>query len=607
MFDFTSNQYKWCSLCGGNIRLAAHYCRYCRAKCKQPDPQTPTPPVVLRTIDEAALWLPDFIELIHLMPVAFQTRVMLVDEETERRSAEMGLPPMIDKNVRRSSRQVSGEPLRNSVFGLVQDMLLMLHDTQVPLEAIYSDPRMQLLGITAGTIDAEYQLRQQERARGASCIYCDERILEQLVCRFCGNDVITGISDIEDAPPPAVTTSTDGLEVDHDLLAALLLYEKATAAGAGKTRPDYPVSDWLSKLMSLRIQTWLPWQTLALQELDRLAIACLNTGRLDESEIVALHALNRAGESAEFALARANLSDTLARLYAKQDRSELVNRYKEKARAERMSALPLETEKTQRETEACAWIGPFNRFALAGTPEQQLKQLEVYMEQQKSLVQEIAYHMQQALPAPVNFETEAELAVSAAFAGRKLTLEGDIATGAGDLIAAQRKYEEACSALSESWFDKMQRAGVTCKLAQTKDRIGKIEEADSLYKQALTIAGEVAAEQPDMQFSAIGGASYKYAEFLLKHGRLAEAQSEVERSRENFEQHLALQSEKCGADPDSMADILYSVKLLQEKILTAGGHPDEARIVAQECLALKQKAQEWKRQESLRRALMEGL
>jgi tetratricopeptide (TPR) repeat protein len=627
MLDFAADEYKWCMHCGGNIRRSAQYCRYCHKNVHHHDPGLPTSPVVLRTIDEAAIWLPNFTELFTQLPVAFQTRVMLVDAETEGRIAEMGLPPMVDKDKRRNHSTVMGEVPRKSVVGLVQDCLLMLHGAGADMSAICSDLRLQLLEFTAEAIAKEFELRERETASGNHCRFCAECLMPgRNNCRFCVSD---------GSSPPEVENPSEQ-PVDRELLQAVLLWESASRllnreehiaedvlARNGITKEkiqeqlvqeaegsEYPVSNWVRKIISLRVPTTFPWIKLELEDLNGLARACLGAKLPQEAEIVVLHALSRADNSKELCLTRANLYETLSQVYAKLDKFDLAEQYKDKMVAERTTGLPddLKEEAKKHEKEARAWVGPFNRFALEGPPEQQLKQLQAYMEHTQAFAQQMAAHMQKMLDGIVDMVNEAQMQMVPAFEARKLALEAEIAANALDIALAETKYEEALRILSDGWFDRIQYAGVACKLGDIKDKLMKHADAESLYKEAIEIGEELADEQPDMQYSSIGGACYKYAAFLLKHDRLEEAKQQVERSIENFDKHMQVGAKRADVPKEALSGTLYSVKGLYVEVLKELGEMEAAAKVAQECLALKDEAEKWKKQQGQRRrAVLEGL
>ncbi len=628
MFTFSEQDYKWCVECNGNIRKDAYYCRYCRKPVGSKLLSSKAPTNVSNSITAAAHWLPDFDELLAVMPDPLRNRIKDADDavgQPQIWGVKAGIAPDEHRKNDRNSGICPPNPPRLSELGIVWDMLISLHAKQVALAPICAEPRLQLLELTTGEVVAEYELRSREIQGGTQCKHCAEYILgDDDRCRFC-----TG-SENANPEPSEETRIPDIDRFDESLLRNILCWEMATRRIRDeellsesllmnyaitssdvdnqilklKQNPDMvPISRWRERMIQLGI---IPsyyqddysvdfdcdFDYFCLQDISALIKSLYPSYSKDITKfinpqvalIVVDHALNRWQKNRHYNLKKQSLLSSKALVYSALKDNENYEKYRKESDDLLRDSLPEEYRGMMQVSDEDR-IKSLLDNPNAG-PEDRLRALEERQKELHKMQQERIERMNTLMPGFGDiFKGFGARTDKMAEIG-KHSLKGQAALQNSNPDKACEEFEAAILLLGDDVYDITKRIGLLTNLAEAQFKRGDPETAEVTFQRALTDVKDVF--EATSEITGMWSTHHKYACFLRDTGNHKKSEHHFQTATSSHADHITQYKDKNYLPADSPIEN-WRIKEDYALLLRAMGRDEEAEQMEIESRFLKKK------------------
>lgn len=637
MFEF-GDGYRWCAQCSGNIRAGAYYCRFCGVAVGGRLLRNKRAENVTALFDRVSRFL-DWEWVIGRIGDGLRERILEEEQRGEEKRKGQAEPAGVsEEEFRRRVRGFdswTGEKLDEAGLGLLDDVLLNLHEQKVAIGEVCQTGRMRLIEVSVADVVAEWELRKVEEETGKRCEFCDEFVGKaEEQCRFCGG-VFGG------AKPRRVDPLARLQPFDEELLRRVVLWEvawrkrhgepnvderivdrcgvdaaavskevEAQEAGQDKGNLRLPVSRWRERMEEFGvIPRAVEMEFLKLHDLGVLVGAARREERLQEAILVVEHALERWQESPKYRDMVFSFRQQLAGIHMARGDFEKYHEEKSAARetmpenlrellkdsdrrTERIIARIGESDPKQAETE-----DPMERFE---------KQQKIYEETVRQ-AQETMERMEKLAPGlgGVVRNIHNNLRGNAMDVAR-LTAEAQSLRLKGELTTALQRFDQALEMLDEtSVLDSIRRGAIIREIAATHQKSGNMEDAERYYLKAIENGNDL-AEAQSSEFE-LSSALFAYAKFLSDQGRLTEAKSSIEAAIKAQERCVA-EDRPFKLKPEAFAETFLKLKEQYATILGALGEVDSQHRVLEEVERLAETAEKFNADRKYnRRAFLEGL
>lgn len=620
VFEFSETTHKWCPQCAGNIRKTAEWCRFCLRNVSSKFRSSELFPP-LHLVASVMPWLLGHDELTMNVSTGFRERFQRMHDETVEQFRETA--PNYDE-IRRQKRidyPCPDEPPEAEAFGLLQDILLSMHDCGEDMQKVCSKPRLMLLDITPQLIADEALLRRQEEGNGNVCKFCQEFVFPEDVCRFCkSNGVEPTVS------PPLMV----GFVKPPDLgfLSAIILWEAAKRQRQSISRIDdalldrycinpedieaevrrqienpdaVPMSRWRGRVRDLNITTMRSFGDSHIEDILKLASSCDWAQKYDETVIVYHHGLSLVGDDPSMRLCKQRLLEGLGNHYLLVNDNENHLKYSGMASALMSSMLTGKSKERYEESreQTQMVLGSFAK-RMKMSPEERLKEVE----QQIQKLEEEHSH-QQGQPEDEEFSASSVLrkiaSASQCFVLEKLKeaaqslrrqIEIDSAMNAGDHDRAAQLYQQEISSCGSGVNDLDVRSSLYCSLAEVQRLSGKFEEADESHRKAISVAEELIELREGREYSPISRASHSYAKFLIEMKRFDESHFYLTRALEMEEQSVRRSDIEFGKANPSVSQHEAAIRETFAVLMSQTGRQAEADRLLAEAAEIRVKYRE---------------
>jgi len=620
MHKFAETEYKWCPQCAGNIRESATYCRFCHKPLSNRLMQRVSIPpfVIVRSISE---WLPNFSEVKAKLPPEFLHRIEMA--ASEKPAVQVG------ESMEEMRRHPGGESLcvheapDSNVYALLMDLLLALHSKGESIVDVCDQPQMKLLEITPQEVLAEFELRQSEMEKGHQCIYCQEFIIGDDECRFCGGTL--------ECKPKAVEHSWYK-PVDPILLREVILYEagwrfinqeeaipaeilevnsitqkdvdrQALSISCGES--ELPMARFTRRMIDLKLSSYFTPEHITINDLADLGAALdrKNEDRSDESLIVLEHALRRTEGNDAMMQERSNVLSKLASHYLQKKDDPKYELYNSMAHECSKFGMTAEMQAMMDKSHESLKNIFKNEKKLETDPEKRLASLDTDFGMGLDGMDEMLAQLEGTLPGLGELFSGLQSSMEATMKSTRLTLEAQVAENSGDLATAEAKYREALSINEkDDLTGSMTKLSTMCSLAKVKQLQGDNDAAESLLKEALFLASELVEAQPLLGGGSLYPALTSYACFLRDVGRFAESEEKFQRALQAEEESSSAWLKEYGGSTGDYCAQRADIKEKYAQLLRAMKRDDEAEKLEAEIVSLKKEAEERQAELQARRA-----
>lgn len=554
-FEFSEETHKWCPQCGGNIRKEATWCRYCHKNISSrfhQEQQWPPFHIVRCTM----IWLAGLDELSLNCSPGFREKFQIVRNDEVARFIDQY--PDYDEQIRdsRTKSLCDVDPPEKQMLGLLQDILLSLHECGEDMQQICSEPRLVLLEITPSMIANESALRQSEESGANRCKFCQEFIFANQVCRFCGSDGI-------EPPKPPDRFLAHVAPPDLNFLKAVLLWEAAKRqSGAeepfsGELFARYeitsamieaeilrqsqdssavPLLRWRRRMQELNLDTGRSFPELHIDDLTKLAQSCSWIKQYDEAEIILKHGLSLVGNYKPMRMCKYRLLDDLANHYFLRNDHENHRIYKGQLSALRATMVPEPQRKIQEESrqETEEMLKRISEPQENLDPKERVRQAEERMKKVMDRHAQMEEHegspeilqIMQVTKSVLNQMVGKKMEVS------KLRIDAAEAKKAGDFEKAFELFVQALSMVGDEASDVLTCSSIHSSLADIRHLQGQDGEAEAMYQKAIAIAEELIELNEGKEHMPLGWACHSYARFLFELKRYSEAEANFLRALE---------------------------------------------------------------------------
>lgn len=565
MFNFGSDEYRWCCECSGNVRVDAYYCRYCHKAIGNRLLKNKPANNGFLQITKAVCWIPRWDDTVLSVPGPFRDRIAEEDEKAP--VSVVGLKPELTvveaRRLERNPDKCSPDRPENQVLGLIWDILLSLHGASFPVSSLCSEPRLQLLQISSDAISAEADLRRQEIEGRLRCDYCSEFVLSppsQTPCRFCSGS---------DSPPEAVNLLAAEFyeQYDESLLKAILSWEAAKRRLEGEDplaaeqlarhgiteeqidrqvlalrhNPSHlPRSAWRERMFQLGIDFGYPdiYDQPAISPAYCLITDIVSLGRslapgmfrahqahtnVEDALVVFNHVLNRWQKSPYYAQEVPHLLDAKSMLYIDQD-TEKYEDLKTLADFERNKSLSEDARKMISSLKSTEDFSALKGLR-SDDPDERLKALDQFAEQ----------HLERC--SMLENATDTLGALGGAFKGlnettmrmmqlSKKLLQAQSANKKGDHRAAAELYEQALIDVESIEHSVQNKSIILAYLAETQVKLGEMTLAETTFRQAICEARDEA--ELGFGIDCLPDVHHRFFLYLFEQNRLEEARQNLD-------------------------------------------------------------------------------
>lgn len=545
-FDFSSETHKWCAQCGGNIRNAATWCRFCHRNIGSRFLRDNNPIDPSIVIDAVSMCFSDFQQIVLRCSPALAARFQSAHEATQDKDPGIGGSYSDRKIAQQEKGFCLFLPPEKRLLGLVYDICLNLTENDANLEEILNDSRLKLIDITKEKIESEFRRRLEEIATGKTCDFCKEFVSNvESECRYCGAVGET---------PPVSTQSFDNLlqPIDLKLLHSILVWE---AARREKDNPlslsfllrneisenqiaeqiksqainskAFPKSDWRKAMEELNLQCEISSEDAQFMDLQSCASACSWAQKYEEAIVVYEHGLNRISLMPQFLAKKPYMLEGLAQVYFHTKEYEKHYQLNEEANALKLELMPEPlrtiTQESAKETESMIskMFGDRKEDSkkIIEDSEQRLKKI---LDRSARLIEhsdnpELAKLMQ-FNKALINKALNVGMEIA------KLRVAANEAKTAGDIDKANSCLNDALALCTDKLDDVNSLIGLKSNLASNCAEQGKLDEAERLHLEAIALGQEVAALNEGREHLPLMSAYFQYAKTLFDSGRFSESE-----------------------------------------------------------------------------------
>lgn len=602
-FQFSRDTHQWCPQCGGNIRREPEFCRFCHKHLASKFLKTAKFPFAAQNLDEASKWLPEFNDVIGLCSQSLRGRLEQADLAANKTTGELTNEQRSEflnqRQVRRKQAKCGEMPPEPRVVALVTDILLNIREHSRLPEALFDNPRLSLLSLSADTIEQEARGRLEAEKNGSPCKYCLEfRLHSRQDCPFCGGS--------ENSHPVQLDVIRIFIKpIDEPLLRSVILFEAARLQNQGESLlsaemlqkynldaceidseierekefpQEAPLSSWRRKIKQLKLVCDRPFEETAMEDILALAQSCNEYERGPEAEIVYKHGLERVKGNKHLQLANQRIHDGLAMLYYMRKDYEKHHFWKEKAGELKQSLLPEHMRQISKDSEKdfqsiLDRLDGNRPLDPKAEIEQAKERLKLLRQRQEKLFAQASPAMKEAMQSiidSINKLADSTITVAT------LQIEASQASKAGDYAKAETLLSEALSKLSDDASDISRRATLLSAMADNEARRGNLKEADSLHKGAIAKAEELSDLFDEQEYLPLLFATLAYAQFLAEQGEDREAQKQLLKTLEYDEklQNKYAREIKRGKRGDSEFEAQIKTEL--SKIYRRNGRESEA-------------------------------
>lgn len=603
-FEFSEENYQWCGQCGGNVRRDVDWCRYCHKKIGSRflrDERIVHPSNI---VDAAAHWLPDFNDVVGKCSQPLQARIHQADLDLARELSEDDEKFLQSKDERRTTSVCSEFPPQAQAAGLVWDIMLSIYGEGRNVEDICKDARLELIGITPDTLNAEGILRRREAETGNACAYCFEFNLKDVdECRFCGSDGTH--------PPRKVEQVIVLRRLDPDLLHDVFVWEAGYArANDGEALPaellekhgltadiiereaerhrrseaSFPLSEWRAKQSRLGVKTERPLPDFAVEDLLSLASGCSWERRHDEAMIVYQHAMRRVDECENQLLAKTRILTGLATVAMNRNDPDAYQKYNNEANELRRAGMPAALRKMTAESGQ-------DGAKTGGKPEsdhmRKVREANAQLAEQSAPATEVNKVLLRLNKKMSNMMGNTiELA--------KLRLDADVAREAGELERAATLIELGLSRLRNNVSDVLKQVDLLGMLAHVQKLQGDLDVAEATHKHAISICEELAELGDGQEHPVLEHANFRYGAFLMEQKRYEEAESHFQRALEGDRKHEECLPETLRFRGPYISEVEATIKSELSKLYRATNRLSEAEQAEAELESIQKQLSEQK-------------